>query len=253
MQFQLTSIFFNDNIITYDNLIHIIKEYIMALAESTYDSLTGLLRRNAFEEGLADALAQAQAEQTPLTVAMLDVDNFLNINNQLGHVGGDMVLKDIANVLKLVGEGVILARYGGDEFAFIFPNTEREQAFLKLEQVRAAVADKSTYSDGETSVEVRLTISAGVAAFPIDGADTNELMRKADGATYRAKASGRNKIALAYEERMAPKTSHYTLTQLERLSALAKEQDVGEAVLLREALDDLLVKYQHGFLQKDRG
>ena len=75
-------------------------------------------------------------------------------------------------------------------------------------------------------------------------------MRKADMADYRAKVSGRNKIVLAYEERMAPKTSHFTLTQLERLTALAKEQDVGEAVLLREALDDLLVKYQHGFLQK---
>jgi len=161
-----------------------------------------------------------------------------------------VVLKAVAEILKQLGDGVLIARYGGDEFAILFPNIEREQAFLRLERVRAEVEGKSNFSDGIGTVDICLTISAGVAAFPIDGNDGNELMRKADGAMYRAKAGGRNKIALAYEERMAPKTSHFTLTQLERLAALAKEQDVGEAVLLREALDDLLVKYQHGFLQK---
>ena len=76
-------------------------------------------------------------------------------------------------------------------------------------------------------------------------------MRKADGALYRAKLGGRNKVMLAFEERMAPKTAHFTMTQLERLSELAKDQGAGEAVLLREALDDLLVKYLHGF-RRDR-
>jgi predicted DNA-binding protein len=66
----------------------------------------------------------------------------------------------------------------------------------------------------------------------------------ADQALYRAKSTGRNTIRLAYEEKMAPKTSHFTLTQLERLSNLAKKEGVGEAVLLREALDDLLIKYE---------
>ena len=224
----------------------------MAQAESSYDPLTGLLGRTAFEEALADTLAQAQAAQAPLALVMLDTDNFLSINNQFGHPGGDAVLKEVANLLKQLGEGAVPARYGGDEFAIIFPNTEREQAFLMLEQVRAAVADQTVYRDGKTTVETHLTISAGIAAFPIDGSDANELMRKVDGALFRAKTGGRNKIVLAYEERMAPKTSHYTLTQLERLAALARQQDVGEAVLLREALDDLLVKYEHGFLKKEK-
>lgn len=217
---------------------------------SSYDPLTGLLTRVAFEDSLAAALTQAQVERTPLTLAMLDIDNFLQINNQLGHVGGDIVLKGVAEVLKQVGDSARLARYGGDEFAIIFPDTEREQAFLMLERVRSDVAGQTSFGDGKSVVEIGLTVSAGMAAFPIDGSDANELMRKADGAMYRAKAGGRNKIVLSYEERMAPKTSHYTLTQLERLAGLAKEQDVGEAVLLREALDDLLVKYQHGFLHK---
>ena len=222
----------------------------MIQAASTYDPLTGLLTRKAFEDSFVAALEQAQATQSSLSLAMVDIDNFLQINNQLGHAGGDVVLKAIAEILKQIGQDVLLARYGGDEFAILFPNTEREQAFLKLERVRAEVEGRTSFSDGSSTVDIRMTLSAGIAAFPIDGNDANELMRKADGADYRAKVSGRNKIVLAYEERMAPKTSHFTLTQLERLAALAKEQDVGEAVLLREALDDVLVKYQHGFLQK---
>jgi len=222
----------------------------MIQAVSLYDPLTGLLTRKAFEDSFVSMLDQAQVKNSPLTLVMVDIDNFLQINNQFGHAGGDTVLKAIAGFLKQAGNEVVLARYGGDEFALLFPNTEREQAFLRLERVRSMVDSQTSFDDGASTVAIRLTISAGVAAFPIDGSDANELMRKADGAMYRAKAGGRNKIVLSYEERMAPKTSHYTLTQLERLSALAKEQDVGEAVLLREALDDLLVKYQHGFLPK---
>ena len=222
----------------------------MIQSASIYDPLTGLMTRKAFEDSFAAALDQAKATQSSLSLALLDIDSFLQINKQVGHAGGDVVLKAVAEVLRQVGDDVLIARYGGDEFAVLFPNTEREQAFLKLERVRAEVESRTSFSDGAATVDIRLTLSAGIAAFPIDGNDANELMRKADGADYRAKVSGRNKIVLSYEERMAPKTSHFTLTQLERLAALAKEQGVGEAVLLREALDDLLVKYQHGFLQK---
>jgi predicted signal transduction protein with EAL and GGDEF domain len=70
-----------------------------------------------------------------------------------------------------------------------------------------------------------------------------ELLRKADQALYRSKQMGRNQVRLAYEERMLPKTSHYTQTPLERLSRLAEREGVGEVVLLREALDNLLMKY----------
>jgi diguanylate cyclase (GGDEF)-like protein len=222
----------------------------MIQAVSLYDPLTNLLTRKAFEDSFAAAFEQAQATQTSLSLAILDIDNFLQVNNQLGHAGGDILLKAVAEILKQAGNKVLIARYGGDEFAILFPNTEREQAFLKLEKVRADVEGRSGFSDGIASVDIHATLSAGIAAFPIDGNDVNELMRKADGALFRAKVGGRNKIVLSYEERMAPKTSHFTLTQLERLAALAKEQDVGEAVLLREALDDLLVKYQHGFSLK---
>ena len=176
----------------------------------------------------------------PISLAFLDIDNFLLINQSFGHIGGDQVLKSISTIIRdQAGEQAITARYGGDEFAIIFPNLEREQAFLTMERIRAQVETQESFGD----VSTKITITGGIAAYPIDGSTESEILRKADQALYRAKKTGRNSIRLAYEEKMAPKTSHFTLTQLERLSNLSKEEGVGEAVLLREALDDLLFKY----------
>ncbi len=96
-------------------------------------------------------------------------------------------------------------------------------------------------ADGRTLPS--LFISAGIACFPMDGRTEHELLRKADQALYRAKAGGRKQVRLAYDEKMVPKTTHYTQTQLERLSRLAEERGVSEADLLREAMDDFLTKY----------
>jgi diguanylate cyclase (GGDEF)-like protein len=176
----------------------------------------------------------------PVSLAFLDIDNFLFINNTFGHAGGDQVLKSISGILQeQVGKHATAARYGGDEFALIFSNTEREQTFLTMERIRSAIESQERF--GEVATQV--TITGGIAAYPIDGSSESEILRKADQAMYRAKKTGRNSIRLAYEEKMAPKTSHFTLTQLERLSNLSMEEGVGEAVLLREALDDLLFKY----------
>lgn len=207
---------------------------------STADPLTGLLNRNAFDEEFKIQMQAAAEGNLPVSLAFLDIDNFLQINQTFGHIGGDQVLKSISAILRdQAGEHAITVRYGGDEFALIFPNTEREQAFLTMERIRAQVEAQERFGE----VRTRITITSGIAACPIDGSTESEILRKADQALYRAKKTGRNSIRLAYEEKMAPKTSHFTLTQLERLSSLAKEEGVGEAVLLREALDDLLLKY----------
>lgn len=214
------------------------------MAENMEDKLTGLPGRGAFQSVLEDILSGSDAG--PTSLALIDTDHFARINDELGHAAGDAVLKAIAEELSKVA-GAKAIRYGGDEFVVIFPGIEREQAFLRLEKLREAIAAISSLKVEGREMPARISISVGVAACPIDGSSEAELMRKADGALYRAKLSGRNKVSLAYEERMAPKTSHFTLTQLERLAELAKDQGVGEAVLLREALDDLLVKYLHGF------
>lgn len=212
---------------------------------SQTDDLTGLFNRKAFLEEVSTALSQAKQlpHEVPLSLALMDIDHFLQINERYGHVGGDNVLEAVSQVIQeLAGEQALASRYGGDEFALLFPNTEREQAFLKVEQVRIAMSE-SQITTAKGDLIQGLTVSAGVASFPIDGRSENELLRKADQALYRAKVAGRDQVRLAYEERMLPKTVHFTQTQLERLSKLAEERGVSEADLLREAMDDLLTKY----------
>lgn len=219
----------------------------MLTNQSQFDTLTGLPGRHTFDRELSAAIARAEVDEKPLSVAFVDIDRFEELNRDFGHAGGDAILQALSEALRNLSEDATAFRYGGDEFAIILKDLEREQAFLRLEAVRAGI-EQIALQVGDTSIpKGAITMSGGVAAYPIDGSSLNELFRKADGALYRAKSTGRNKIALAYEERMSPKTSHYTLTQLERLSELAKEQGVGEAVLLREALDDLLSKYKHSF------
>ncbi len=216
----------------------------MSTKKANRDRLTGLVTKDSFEDIFGQVLEQAQARGRPASLALIDIDGFMQVNEAYGQQAGDDVLVGVAGkIVELAGKEAVGVRYGGDEFALILPDTERERAFLLLEEMRAAVEQIETYGQGAHAVAERLTISGGIASCPIDGTSPGQLLRQADQALYRAKVAGRNTIRLAYEEKMAPKTAHFTLTQLERLSNLAKEQGVGEAVLLREGLDDLLFKY----------
>jgi diguanylate cyclase (GGDEF)-like protein len=209
------------------------------------DELTRFFTRKDFMEEFHSRLAKArsQAVEQPLSLALFDLDHFKRINDVYGHVAGDNVLVELAHIIQeAIGENVICARYGGDEFAILFVGQEREQAFLILEQIRSAVVKMTVKTDDSHIIE-GLTTSAGVASFPVDGRSEVELLRKADQALYRAKLAGRNQVRLSYEERMVPKTAHFTQTQLERLTKLAESHGVSEADMLREAMDDLLTKY----------
>lgn len=209
------------------------------------DELTGLLNRKTFMQKFRESLAKAKANphESPLSLALLDIDTFLEVNEQHGHTTGDKMLVAIARVIQeRAGKDSLVGRYGGDEFVILFPGEEREQAFLKMEQIRQELSKEELISTDGREIK-GVYISAGVASFPMDGRTENELFRKVDHALYRAKTSGRKQIRLAYEERMVPKTTHYTQTQIERLSKLAAERGVNEADLLREAMDDFLTKY----------
>ncbi len=208
------------------------------------DTLTGLLTRKVFEERLSEAVERAQVGEFILSLVFLDIDHFMRVNDVHGHGVGDAVIRRVAEVIQsTIPEDAISARYGGEEFVVLLPGLEREQAFLLAEQMRATTEAETDYGM-EKPVKLGVRLSGGVSAFPTDGRTTSEILRKADQALYRAKGTGRNKVCIAEEERMAAKTSHFTLTQLARLSRLGKEEGVGEAVLLREALDDLLIKYK---------
>ena len=191
----------------------------------------------AFEADLAAAL-ECAGEAGAVVIAFLDLDHFLAVNRDYGHETGDAVLIATGEYLRgSLPEGAGLYRYGGDQFAVIFADgTEKEDALLSMETLRRGYAVK--LPDGGEQ-----TLSIGIAASPDDGTQIGELTRRADSAMFRSKVTGRNRVCLAREEKMVTKTSHYTADQLQRLTKVSKREGLGEAILLREALDALLKKY----------
>jgi diguanylate cyclase (GGDEF)-like protein len=210
-----------------------------------FDALTNLLNRNAFHEQFEATMRKAKASEQPFSLAFVDIDGFMRVNETIGHKDGDLVLQSVVTAIReIVNDKAIIARYGGDDFALLFPNKERESSLLMLERVRESVENRQKFEGVETTFETQVTLSAGIASYPVDARSETELLRKADQAMYQAKEKGGNQVRLAYEERLVPRTTHYTQTQLERLSRLSEKEGVGEAVLLREALDNLLLKYR---------
>jgi diguanylate cyclase (GGDEF)-like protein len=208
----------------------------------TTDVLTGLCNepygRYLLRERL---LPQAGNETTPLSMILIDLDNFLEVNQQYGRRCGDHVLIHVARTLQAtMPQAAMLARFGADEFVVGLPNTRIDDAFTLAEEFRRRVAALRL----QEWPDMRITCTIGLASFPAHGKRLPELLREADQALYAAKLGGRNKVALPLAEgRMITKTSYYTATQLERLAQLAKRVDRNEATLLREALDDVLKKY----------
>ena len=212
---------------------------------SEKDGLTGLFNRYGILLKLDEAIAHASQNRGSVSLISFDVNHFMEINDTHGHLVGDQVLKQTANILhENFKDGNLVGRHGGDEFLIVLPDSRAETAFVLAEEVRRLIADtEMEISDGEQMVRCRVSVSGGVAAYPTDGRERVDLVRKAKEALYRAKQTGRDRICLPTDAQMVTKTSHFTQTQLERLSALAKIQGKSEAFLLREALDDLLRKY----------
>jgi diguanylate cyclase (GGDEF)-like protein/putative nucleotidyltransferase with HDIG domain len=168
--------------------------------EARVDPKTGLFNARHFAAALSEELQRAERFERPLSLVMADLDLLRDINNTYGHLAGDAVLQGIAEVFRSqLRHYDVPARFGGEEFAILLPETPPDQAFEIAERIRRTVADK-TY-DVETSSEpIRATVSIGVAGFPRDGADANELIHQADLAVYRAKLQGRNRVLDASSE-----------------------------------------------------
>jgi diguanylate cyclase (GGDEF)-like protein/putative nucleotidyltransferase with HDIG domain len=168
--------------------------------EARVDAKTGLFNARYFAAALADELGRAQRFERPLSLVMADLDLLRDINNTYGHLAGDAVLKGIAETFRTqLRHYDVPARFGGEEFAILLPETPPDQAFEIAERIRRAVAGCSF--DVETSSEpIRATVSIGVAGYPRDAADANELIHQADLAVYRAKLQGRNRVLDASSE-----------------------------------------------------
>ncbi|MCR5323496.1 MAG: diguanylate cyclase [Lachnospiraceae bacterium] len=200
-----------------------------------------------FEADLTEILAGDSEERgETVVIALIDYDRFDHINKDFGVDVGDRILIDtgryiISKIDQYLTENktntATVYRIGGDEFGVIFKGEmEREDIFLFLNELKNGFDVKTP--DGEAQ-----SITIGMATAFLDASRYAELVRKADGALYRAKISGRGRVAMAKEEKMIPKTSHYTQDQLQRLNKLSKREGIGEAILLREALDMLFKKY----------
>ena len=204
------------------------------------DALTGLHTRGEFER----RLHELPASNETVTVAVLDIDFFKRVNDTHGHEVGDRVLAGISGHVRAAAAAgsAFGGRIGGDELALALPGTPLEAAFLRLEQLRAAVAADGA-AIAPTVPEYQPSISVGLANWPRDVRSVAELMSRADQALWQAKEGGRNQVALPVPEEMVLKSNYYPPSQLGRLKRLAEQARKKESVLLREALEDLLRKY----------
>jgi len=160
-----------------------------------HDPLTELHNRRFLDETLPRELARAKRDQQPLAFVVLDLDHFKRVNDTHGHAFGDVVLVQMAHILKAhARESDILCRFGGEEFLLVMPGTTPEQAQHKADTIRQMVADTVMAHEG---TELRVTVSGGVAGFPEHGQDGETLFNRADEALYAAKHGGRNRVVVA--------------------------------------------------------
>lgn len=165
---------------------------------SQTDDLTRLPNRRAFRSILKREYERAQRHKRPFAVLMIDADGLKPTNDQHGHAAGDRLLTTIAEVLKsALRETDNCARYGGDEFIALLPESDALTALDAAERIRTGVAHTSFDYGG---ARVQCTVSIGVASFPGDAASLDELLSAADRALYRAKNEGRDRVVLAQPE-----------------------------------------------------
>ena len=166
--------------------------YDEAIRLSITDGMTGLWNRRHFDLRLESELSRAIRFSEPFAVVFTELDQMKAVNDTYGHQAGDTVLIELARRLtEATREVDVVARWGGDEFTLLLPNTGVAGAIRLAEKVRHAVASEPFRVEGG---ELNITISVGVAAYPEHGSSGKDLVAAADAAMYRAKAAGRNRV-----------------------------------------------------------
>jgi len=189
-----------EHLLRFDMLDEIDREYQRQIHRLlVHDELTGLLTSKSFFSELRREAALADAESRPFCVLMMDVDHFKEVNDTYGHLAGNETLEELGGVItSALRAGDVAARFGGEEFAAFLLDADYAQASVAAERVRAAVEQYGFPATRRGSTEVErkhhMTISIGIAAFPLDARDPVQLVELADSALYRAKRSGRNRV-----------------------------------------------------------
>lgn len=156
------------------------------------DGLTGLFNHRHFHDVLEQEVYRSEKLQRPVSVMIIDVDDFKAINDRFGHLAGDQVLRELADVIRGgLRSSDLVARYGGEEFGVILPGADERSAREVAEKLRHRVAQRSFDVAGH---QLGVTLSVGVASYPVTARNKDELIRCADQAAYYAKESGKNQV-----------------------------------------------------------
>jgi diguanylate cyclase (GGDEF)-like protein len=156
------------------------------------DSLTDLWNHGYFQRLLGAEIERAKATDKPMSLIMLDIDDFKIYNDKLGHQAGDKILKNLAGLLRNQSRKMdYTCRYGGEEFTVILPHTDKKEAFFIAERLRENI-EKYYFNHEEILPHKKLTVSLGIASFPVDGSTPSELIAASDKALYQAKHKGKN-------------------------------------------------------------
>jgi diguanylate cyclase (GGDEF)-like protein len=158
-----------------------------------HDALTSLYTKGYFGERLKDEFKRCRRQATPICALMLDIDLFKNYNDKFGHTAGDIVLKEISRIIKdvLSNFNSIISRFGGEEFCAVITGMDKNSACGLADSLRERIEKEKIYL---RRIESHVTVSIGVANFPDDAADEDELIQRSDKALYEAKQKGRNRV-----------------------------------------------------------
>ncbi len=168
-------------------------EQVQELA--THDGLTGLLVRRTFNERLREEVERSNRRSTPVTFLMVDLDRFKQVNDTYGHLVGDVVLREVAALIRgSVREMDLVGRYGGEEFGVLLPDAEKDLGVQIAERIRKTIESAPIRAYDE---EIHMTVSIGVALCPAHASTAEELVEKGDQAMYRAKNTGRNSTVVS--------------------------------------------------------
>ncbi len=181
------------------------------------DRLTGLYNFGYFLERLKEERLRAERYHRLLSLVILDIDHFKKYNDSNGHPAGNEVLKKIATILKQEAREVdIVARYGGEEMVVVLPETSRKRATELAERIRQRI-NETMFDRMQSQPLGKMTVSAGVATFPVDASNEEDLVKKADSSLYLAKSQGRNRI-VAFEPPIKVTIAYRPQRELQKVS-----------------------------------
>lgn len=167
--------------------------YESVVRQTIHDKLTGLFNRPYFDEAYRQQVSLAKRYQDDFTILFLDVDNFKDINDTYGHQAGDLVLRRLGEIIQQQKrDSDIAARYGGEEFVLLLTHTDNVSGFIFAERLRLAIEQSQILYQNHN---IKMTVSGGLASFPFNSQNPEQLLEMADNAVYLAKGAGKNKIS----------------------------------------------------------